>query len=162
MGPHLIWPKHLGTVLRGHWPSSKTSTVLSSTKDLVKTVREFRNRVSHHEPVWKRFQVHDEADAIAHLGEKIDRIRQLVRLISPEKNELLEQSSLYAYAERICSITELRHCQLATQSHKVKTIAKLSRLAQLSLEQNSTQKLTIYKGGRKRISAGSVVVNRWC
>jgi len=49
-GPGLIWPTYLGQVFRGAWPTAKTKAMLSSTKDRVRTIREFRNRVSHHEP----------------------------------------------------------------------------------------------------------------
>jgi hypothetical protein len=65
--------------------------MLSSTKDLVKTVREFRNRVSHNEPIWKRYGVDSQEDAIAHLHEKIDRIDKLILLISPRKAELVKE-----------------------------------------------------------------------
>ncbi len=57
MGTNLIWPKHLGKVFTGIYPSNKMSVVLAHIKNLVKTVREFRNRVSHHEPIWKKYGV---------------------------------------------------------------------------------------------------------
>jgi hypothetical protein len=64
MGRGLIWPKYLGKVFAGLWPGTQGSHVLSFAYDLVATLREFRNRLFHHEPAWKRFGVLTEADAI--------------------------------------------------------------------------------------------------
>ncbi|WP_417552669.1 Abi family protein [Marinomonas fungiae] len=147
MGPNLIWPKHLGAVFKGSWPSRSASTMLGSTRDLVKTIREFRNRVSHHEPIWKRYGVHTELDAISHLNEKIDKIMQLVALISPDKEQLLVKNGLLARAKMACSIDELRRYQNLTTPHKVKSISKLCMLAQQSTRDNKTIPVTIYKNG---------------
>ena len=113
MGPDLIWPKHMGAVFQGNWPSSKTAKVLLTAKDLVRTTRELRNRVSHHEPVWKRFGVHTEADAIEHLNEKIDTIMKLIALVSPDKEQLIFRKNLLSQAKQTCSIEALRQCQRA-------------------------------------------------
>jgi hypothetical protein len=124
--------------------------MLGSTKDLVKTVREFRNRVSHHEPVWKRYGVSSEADAIGHLHEKIDKIRQLIALVSPEKEQLVIRNGLLAQAERVCSIGELRRCQHTIKPHSVKSISKLCRLVNQADSENTTQTITVYKQGKQR------------
>lgn len=149
-GPNRIWPQHLGSVFRGAWPTSKAGSMLSSSRDLVKTIREFRNRVSHHEPVWKRYGVQSEADAIAHLHEKIGKIKQLIALVSPEKEQLVLKNGLLSRAERVCSIEELRLCQHSTQTHKVRSISKLSRLAQLAASENTAKHITVYNQGKTR------------
>lgn len=149
-GPNRIWPQHLGRVFRGVWPTSSASNMLSSSKDLIKAVREFRNRVSHHEPVWKRYGVQSEADAIAHLHEKIAKIKQLIALVSPEKEQLILKNGLLFRAERVCSIEELRLCQHNTQTHRVKSMSKLSRLAQLAANENAAKHITVYKHGKTR------------
>ncbi|GAB5382862.1 MAG: hypothetical protein Alis2KO_42030 [Aliiglaciecola sp.] len=153
MGPNLIWPSHLGSVFRGAWPTTRASNMLASTKDLVKTVREFRNRVSHYEPVWKRFGVRNEVEAITHLHEKIDKIKQLIALVSPEKMELVTKNGLISIAERMCSINELRRCQHNIESHKVKSMAKLSKLVRQANEHNVTKQITVYKYGKSRETA---------
>lgn len=150
MGPQLIWPKHLGSVFRGDWPTSKASTMLSLTKDLVKVVREFRNRVSHHEPVWKRYDVQTEEDAIAHLHEKLDKIKQLITLVSPEKGRLLLRNGLLSRAERVCSINELRCCQHIIEPHSIKSLSKLCRLAKQAANENTSKSITVYKHGKTR------------
>lgn len=157
MGPNLIWPTHLGTVFRGVWPTSSGSTMLSSTKDLVKTIREYRNRVSHYEPVWKKFGVRTEQEAIAYLREKIDKIKQLITLVSPEKYQLLVKNGLIADAKRMCSINELRRFQHNVETHKVKSITKLSRLSQQAVDGNETKKITIYKSGKTQFILQPIV-----
>jgi hypothetical protein len=148
MGPNLIWPTHLGAVFRGRWPSSRASTMLRTTKDLVKTVREFRNRVSHCEPVWKRYGVHSESDAIAHLHEKIDKIMELIALVSPEKEQLILRNGLLSRAKMVCSVEELRRCQHSTKPQSVKSISKLCRLVHQAVSENIAIPITVYKNGK--------------
>ena len=150
MGPGLIWPTYLGAVFKGNWPSSKASTMLSSTKDLVKTVREFRNRVSHHEPVWKRHGVQTELDAVAHLHEKINKITQLIALVSPDKEQLILRNGLLSRAKMVCSIDELRRCQHSIKPQNVKSMSKLCRLAQQAVRDNNAIPVTVYKLGKTR------------
>ena len=150
MGPGRIWPKHLGKVFRGPWPTTKASTMLSSMQDLIKTVREFRNRVSHHEPVWKRYGVSSETDAIAHLHEKIGKIRSLISIVSPEKELLIIKNGLLARAERVCSINELRCCQHLIQIRNITSISELCRAAQQATDDNVTQYITVDGRGDER------------
>ena len=149
MGTERIWPKYLGKVFRGPWPTTKASQFLTYTKDLVKTVREFRNRVSHHEPVWKRYGVLSETDAINHLHEKIGKIRELISIISPEKEQLILKNGLLARAERVCSINELRCCQHSVKTQNIKSISKLCRIAKLVLDENKTEYISVYSHGKK-------------
>lgn len=118
--------------------------------DFPKTVREFRNRVSHYEPVWKRFGVRDEAEAIAHLHEKIDKIKQLITLVSPEKFELVSKHGLISDAERMCLINELRRCQHNIESYSVIYMTKLCRLAKQANEDNATKQIRVYKYGKTK------------
>lgn len=111
MGNNLIWPKNMGKVFSGAWPSSSASTYLSYMRDLVKTIREFRNRIFHHEPAWKRFGVNNENDAITHLHEKIAKIEELLSIVAPEKKNLLDKNNIIKNAYRACSISEIRRFQ---------------------------------------------------
>lgn len=141
----LIWPKNLGTVLNGVWPSSKAKKTLSHTKDLVKTVREYRNRVFHHEPAWKGYGVVNQEDAIRHILEKLNKIEQLIELISPEKLELLNKNELISKAYRAASESELKRCQHIIKTHNVKSILKLSQVIEQSLKNNTVEKIKLYK-----------------
>ena len=150
MGPSRIWPKNLGKVFRGPWPTAKAGKMLSSTQDLIKTVREFRNRISHHEPVWKRYGVSSESDAIAHLHEKIGKIRALISIVSSEKELLIIKNGLLSRAERVCSINELRCCQHLIQIQNITSIPELCRAAQQATDDNMTQYITVDGRGDER------------
>lgn len=125
MGNGLIWPSRLGTVFAGAWPSTQASTMLTHVQDLVTTVRDFRNRLFHHEPAWKRFGVQTEADALQHLQEKIGKIESLVSLIHPENLRLLEKNGLLRTARRACTSHEILRFQHLAQTHRINSMNKL-------------------------------------
>ena len=89
-------------MLNGTWPSSKASVTFTHAQALVRNAREFRNRVSHHEPVWKRYGVLTETDALAHLNEKIDAIEGAVALFSPDKLLFLQKNRILSTARCLC------------------------------------------------------------
>lgn len=150
MGNHLIWPSRLGTVFAGPWPSTQASTVLTHSRDLVSTVRDFRNRLFHHEPAWKRFGVHTEAHALQHLQEKISKIESLITLINPESLRLLQKNGLLSAAHRACTAHEIRRFQHLAQTHKINSINKLVQLADASEANNQVLKVRAYQGKNQR------------
>lgn len=149
MGNNKIWPARLGKVFCGPWPSTHASTVLTHAKDLVSTIRDFRNRVFHHEPAWKRFGVLTEADAILHLQEKISKIETLLTLIHPEKTRLLTRSGLLPSARRACSSDEIRRFQHLAKTKKIKSVLRLADLADACSRNNQVMKAKILKGNQK-------------
>jgi len=149
MGNNKIWPARLGKVFCGQWPSTHASTLLAHAKDLVSTIREFRNRVFHHEPAWKRFGVHTEADAILLLQEKISKIESLLTLIHPEKTRLLTRSGLLPAARRACSSDEIRRFQHLATTNKIKSVLRLADLANVCSRNNRVVKAKIFKGSQQ-------------
>jgi hypothetical protein len=149
-GNGLIWPRLLGKVLKGQWPSTSAATVLTQVADLVNTVRTFRNRVMHYEPIWKRFGVTTEVDAIAHLREKIDKVVELIELISPEKLRLLKTKGLVASANRACSSSEIRRFQHLGSEYRIKSIGRLARVAESCRLNQEIARIRIAKGGKQR------------
>jgi hypothetical protein len=137
MGRGLIWPQYLGKVFAGQWPSTHSRTVLAIAYDLVSTLRDFRNRIFHHEPAWKRFGIVSETDAVRHLCEKISRIEELLRLIHPENVRLLQVNGLLKSAYRACSSDEIRRFQHLAQTHPVNTLENLAALVQRSESTNA-------------------------
>lgn len=146
MGNRLIWPQHLGQVFRGAWPTATASTTLRYAQDLAMTVREFRNRLFHHEPAWKAYAVHNEADAIAHVREKIDKMISLLALIHPENVRLLEKNGFLSAAKRACSSAEIRRFQHLATVHKVKTVSRLGALADQCSTSGSVLRVRVYQG----------------
>ncbi len=150
MGNGLIWPSRLGTVFAGAWPSTQASHLLTHASDLVSTIRDFRNRLFHHEPAWKRFGVLTEADALQHLQEKINKIESLVALIHPENLKLLDRNGLLDTARRACTSHEIRRFQHLTLTHKVNSLNKLRDLVDRCGADNSVLAAKLYLG-RQRV-----------
>ncbi len=148
MGNNLIWPKNLGQVFRGTWPTS--ASMLQVCKNRVSLVRNFRNRVFHHEPAWKRFGVTDEQQAVAHLHEKIDKIVELISWISPEKIDLLEKSGVIRIAYRACSVAEIERFKYRSKTCAINSMTKLIKVAEAASVRNEVIKIEIY--GKRKVT----------
>lgn len=150
MGRGLIWLKHLSGVFRGPWPSRQAGAVLAHVRDLVATLRDFRNRLFHHEPAWKRYGVRSEADALQHLQEKIDKAESLLALVHPENLRLLQANGLLRDAHRASTAGEIRRFQHLAQVHKVNSLGELAGLVERSALENSVLEARVYRGKQQR------------
>lgn len=148
MGNNLIWPRNLSRVFRGSWPTS--ANMLLHCKDRVSLVRNFRNRVFHHEPAWKRFGVNNEQQAVAHLHEKIEKIIELISWISPQKTDLLEKSGVIRTSRRACSVAEIERFKYQSRTNTVNSMAKLIKTAEAASLCNEVVKIAVY-GRRKSV-----------
>jgi hypothetical protein len=144
-----LW-RALGTVFAGPWPAGLTPGQLRAhAKDLVKTVREFRNRLFHCEPAWKKFGVQTEADALQHLNEKLTRTESLIRLIHPEKHRLLDRNGLLGAARRACTQAEIRRFQHVSQTYKIKSLKRLRDLVDRCARDNVTLNAKVFIGSQR-------------
>ena len=150
MGNNLIWPKNLGKVFRGVWPTTQATNMLAQTKDLVSLVRNFRNRVFHHEPAWKKFGVTNEQQAITHLHEKISKIVELISLISPEQADLLNKCGTIKNAYRACSLDEIERFKYTSKTDTIGSLAKLIKIAELAHADDKVMKVVIYGKTKKK------------
>lgn len=148
MGNNLIWPKNLGQAFRGTWPTS--ANMLLTCKDRVSLVRNFRNRVFHHEPAWKRYGVTNEQQAVSHLHEKIGKITELISWISPEKIDLLEKSGVIKTAYRACSVAEIERFKYQSKTSTINSMAKLIKVTDAASFGNEALKIAVY-GKRKSV-----------
>ncbi|CAI3790220.1 hypothetical protein AHFPHNDE_03939 [Pseudomonas sp. MM227] len=148
MGNNLIWPKHLGTVFKGIWPTTSAASMLKQCRERVSLVRNFRNRVFHHEPAWKRSGVTNEQQAVTHLHEKIHRITQLIAWVSPEKIDLLEKCGAIRSAYRACSLGEIERFKYQSKTITVNSMPKLIKVAQAASTRDVVMQVAIY-GKRK-------------
>lgn len=137
MGRGMIWPKHLSAVFRGPWPVHRAAAMLAHAHDLVATLRDFRNRLFHHEPAWKRYGVLSEPDALQHLREKIGKVESLLALIHPENLRLLQANGLLRDAHRACSSAEIRRFQHLARTHQVNSMDDLTALAACCARENT-------------------------
>ncbi|MBB4953188.1 hypothetical protein H4S14_001233 [Agrobacterium vitis] len=128
LGRGLFWPRLLGRVLKGGWPSTSGHTTTTNIRQNISIVRKFRNRLSHHEPIWKRFNVLDERDAVDHLNEKLDTLEELIRRFSPEAINLLRKNNLLSNARMACSLPEVNRFKYRNDIHNVKSISKIIKL----------------------------------
>lgn len=131
-GRGLIWPKHLSSVFQGPWPTHQTRTLLTQVHDLVISLRDFRNRLFHHEPAWKRYDVLNEADALQHLHKKISKAESLLTLIHPENLRLLQANGLLRDARRACTASEIRRFQHLAHTHSIRSLNELMILIENS------------------------------
>lgn len=150
MGRGLIWPRHLSSVFSGDWPVSQASAMLSHTCGLVSSLRNFRNRLFHHEPAWKRYGVLTEADALQHLSEKISRIESLLSLIHPENLKLLQRNGLLRNAHRACTSGEIRRFQHLARVHRVSSLGRLAALVDRCTEENRVLEVRLHRGQQQR------------
>lgn len=137
MGLWLIWPRHLSGVFCGLWPVHQAGVMLAHAHDLVATLRDFRNRLFHHEPSWKRYGVLTEADALQLLQEKIGKAEILLALIHPENLRLLQANGLLRDAYRACTSAEIRRFQHLAQVHQIDSLDVLAELVTRSTLENS-------------------------
>lgn len=137
MGRGLIWPKHLSGVFRGPWPVHQAGAMLAHVHDLVATLRDFRNRLFHHEPAWKRYGVLTEEHALEHLQEKIGKVQNLLALIHPENLRLLQANGLLRDAHRACTSAEIRRFQHLAHRHQIDSLDVLAELVTRCTQENS-------------------------
>ncbi|MDN8644023.1 hypothetical protein Q0S19_06005 [Stenotrophomonas indicatrix] len=119
MGRGLLWNLYLSSVFSGDWGGRRPSVLLTHARNLVNAVRHFRNRVSHHEPVWKGAGIANPEDATRHLARKLLQVVQLIELIEPVQVQILRKNGLLGEAERACSASELRRYQLMTRERTI-------------------------------------------
>ncbi|CAH1195875.1 CAAX protease [Vibrio harveyi] len=105
-----LWPKQSKKSFK-HWPVQGSGNLHTILYDLVAELRPFRNRLSHHEPLWKGISVNSEAEALNFINQKIDKIEKLISIISKEKTLLLETQKLLVRARYIASQDMLDRCR---------------------------------------------------
>lgn len=117
-----IWPRCLGRAFPV-WPASSNGRQLGSVatlkhiQDQVKTLRLFRNRIAHNEPVWKHNSTHTEQDIFVFLNKKIDAVEKLINWISPDKKLYLSNFGWFQQARRLC-------CQETLDYYRGQALAK--------------------------------------
>ncbi|ELY4512572.1 Abi family protein [Cronobacter muytjensii] len=106
---HYLWPISTGRVFRTYNSvSTDEKKARARIQSLIVEMREYRNRLSHNEPIWvKAPNVSDAATAIDTIRNKIRKIGALITLISPDKHHIMEKMGLFSQALRTCSVQEL-------------------------------------------------------
>jgi len=117
---------------------------------MIATLRDFRNRLFHHEPAWKRYGVLTEADALQHLQEKLGKVESVLSLIHPENLRLFRVNGLLRDAYRACTVAEIRRFQHLADVHNVNSLEKLALLVSRSDMENSALEAIVPRGRQQR------------
>jgi hypothetical protein len=108
----LLWPNLLPSV----FPNAPAGTSRQQIQDKMDRVREFRNRISHHEPVWKFYYqkpgtlkpdytrpVFGRAASISLLSQQFDEIIEIIGWIDKDRADYLQKSKVCSAFHRICN-----------------------------------------------------------
>lgn len=107
---NFLWPKQTRRSFK-NWPYQSSYDTQVEIYDIVSELRPFRNRLSHHEPLWKGISVMTEEDALAYVNQKIDKIESLISMISDEKTKYLNVQKLVLRARYTASKDMLDRCR---------------------------------------------------
>lgn len=115
---NFIWPL-LSKKAFKNWPHQSSKNTHTVLYDLVSEIRPFRNRLSHHEPLWKGAKVKTEQDALAFINKKIDAIEQLIAIISSEKLKYLNTQKLIEKVRFIATKEMLDRCRYRVKGRQL-------------------------------------------
>ncbi|MEW8389533.1 MAG: Abi family protein [Candidatus Thiodiazotropha sp.] len=101
-----LWPHLESTVFPNLKPADRVHSQIHSK---LEPIKKLRNRLSHHEPVWKHSTVNNASTAIQYLSSITDDIINLINGISTHRKELLFQSGKITYFKGICSTDALNY-----------------------------------------------------
>lgn len=104
-----LWPISVGRVFK-NFSSIDTNPKNARQKiiGIVKELRDYRNRLFHHEPIWtKEPTVVNARTAIDTVRRKINKIEGLLNAIDTRKVAILDKVGVINHARRICSEDEL-------------------------------------------------------
>jgi len=146
----LIWPGQLSNVFLGAWPHTSTKQMVQHVGQQIKQVRLFRNRLAHHEPIWKRYGVGNEADAIQSIHDRIATIESLIKLIHPEYHRMLIVNGLVPSAYRAASSSEIRRFQHLARVEKINSKRKLKRLVSEATNSDKIIQATVHSNRHRR------------
>ncbi|MEI7126388.1 Abi family protein [Pectobacterium versatile] len=145
-----LWPGLLGDAFK-NWPQQGANSTRDSIHRKVAELRLFRNRLSHHEPLWKGVGINREEDALIFINKKIDIIEELLSIISTDKVEFIRSKKLLKNARILASKKSLdiyrERCQNTTLSIRKKN--KFKKFI-LSMNENTGPEI-INLWGRKII-----------
>lgn len=111
-----LWPTKTKKAF-ANWPDKSSKKTHIRLYDLVSEIRPFRNRLSHHEPLWKGINIKTVDDAIKFLNKKIDAIEELLYIICDEKVKFLNLQNLFRKARGLSSIAALDRYRYRETNH---------------------------------------------
>ena len=103
-----LWPASMGKVFR-HYNLLNSSSVAARRQilDLVRELREYRNRLFHHDKIWVGAIGTNARTAIDSIRRKVNKMELLVSVIDSRLLTILEKVGVLPCARRVCSTNDL-------------------------------------------------------
>ena len=144
---NFLWPTKTRKAF-SNWPHQSAKDTHTRLYDLVSEIRPFRNRLSHHEPLWKGTTVTTEIEAIEFISKKIKAIEELLHIICDEKVKYLNLQSLFRKAKGLSSKKALDRYRYRSKSQQL-SLKHKRKVKQFLFEAHDNDLATIFEyGGR--------------
>ena len=109
-----IWPKSINKIFRGLNNTEKNQSPTKTINDLlnlIKSFRDLRNRVSHHDCLWTKSSLPTHSTNIEFIAKevsktiqkKINKLAQLIYKISPNMNSLIDNWGIFIHLNEAVS-----------------------------------------------------------
>lgn len=142
-----LWPISLTKSFRRlHLIDRRPIEARRKLVNLINEVREYRNRLFHHDCIWVKSKTTDRRTAIDSIREKINLIELLIESISPSTHKALMVWGVFAHARRVCSISELNMYVLPVNSYRPNQIEAPIIQSYLTMTNNGLDSLPIEFG----------------
>lgn len=106
--PHFLWPNSLSKVFKRYNVfSSSPDKAREEILNVVNELKEYRNRLFHHDCIWVKSKSTSSKNAIDTIRHKINLIEKLMLSISPATTRALQVWGAFSHARRVCSTHEL-------------------------------------------------------
>lgn len=118
-----LWPQSLGKVFK-HFNTLDSSPhkALKILHDNLTDIRNYRNRVFHHEPIWIKgdTQKLNSIRAIETIRHKINKMEEFIKVINSNIYQNLYETNIFNNARRVCSKQELEIYQGKAKTNVLK------------------------------------------
>jgi hypothetical protein len=123
-GRNNLWQKCKDDV----FPEGKPETI-ASIFDELKALNKLRNRLFHHEPIWKASGINNMTLALARISSQYDRVLKVLNWISPEKHSVVLGLKMKTRFDAYCQIASFNPSLSAEEeAEKLKAEAETEAL----------------------------------
>ena len=103
-----LWPKSMGKVFKKyHMFSSKPNQARLELLNALSNIKEYRNRLFHHDCIWVKREAKNRRGAIDSIRNKINLIEKIIQSTSPASFEAMEAWGIFENAREICTESAL-------------------------------------------------------
>jgi hypothetical protein len=124
-GPNNLWQKCKDDV----FPAGKTESI-ASIFDELKALNKLRNRLFHHEPLWKASGINSMSGALARTSSQYGRVLKVLKWVSPEKHSVVLGLNMKKRFDAICDIANFTPLLSAEDEAEALRLAEEAREAE--------------------------------